>query len=119
MRSSSPRSVQAGAFLIALGMAIAAIGLPRWPTVAWVLSLTLNVLLAVALLRLVGGYVARRAPFVAAAAAAFLTGASELAPTLAPSPVSVATLAVLAALTFLAGFVLWLEAFEPPAAKPL
>ena len=119
MRSPSPLSRQAGAFLIALGMAIGAIGLPRWPTVAWVLSIALNVFLAVALLRLVGGYVARRAPFVAAAVAAFLTGASEMAPTLAPSPVSVSTLAVLAALTFLAGFVLWLEAFEPPAARPL
>ena len=42
-----------------------------------------------------------------------------MAPTLAPSPVSVSTLAVLAALTFLAGFVLWLEAFEPTAARPL
>ena len=60
-------------------MAIGAIGLPRWPTVAWVLSIALNVFLAVALLRLVGGYVARRAPFVAAAVAAFLTGASEMA----------------------------------------
>jgi hypothetical protein len=28
-------------------------------------------------------------------------------------------LAAVAALTFLAGFVLWLEAFEPPAARPL
>lgn len=100
-------------------MAIGAIGLPRWPTIAWVLSLALNVFLAVAVLRLVGGCVARRAPFVAASAAALLTGASELAPTLAPSPVSVSTLAALAALTFLAGFVLWLEAFEPSAARPL
>jgi hypothetical protein len=112
-------SRQVGAFLIALGMAVGAVGLPGWPHVAWVLSIGLNVLAAIALLRLVGGYVARRAPFVAAACAAFLTGASELAPTLAPSPVSMGTLAAVAALTFLAGFVLWLEAFEPPAARPL
>jgi hypothetical protein len=119
VRSLSRQSRQAGAFLIALGMAVGAVGLPHWPTVAGVLSIALNVFLAVALLRLVGSYVARRAPFVAAAGAAFLTGASEMAPTLAPSPVSMSKLAVLAALTFLAGFVLWLEAFEPPATRPL
>ncbi len=119
MRSSSTLSRQIGAFLIALGMAMGAVGLAHWPTVAWVLSIALNVLLAVALLRLVGAYVAWRAPFVAAAVAAFLTGAAEMAPTLAPSPVSMSTLAVLATLTFLAGFVLWLEAFEPTAARPL
>ena len=119
MRSTSPLSSQLGAFLVALGMAVGAVGLPRWPPVAWVLSIGLNVFLAVALLRLVGPFVARRAPFAAAVAAAFLTGASEMAPTLAPSPVSVSALAVLATLTFLAGFVLWLEAFEPSAARPL
>ncbi|MDX6378614.1 MAG: hypothetical protein QOE98_2917 [Gaiellaceae bacterium] len=112
-------SRQLGAFLVAVGMAIGAVGLPGWPHVAWVLSVGLNVLAAIAVLRLIGGYVARRAPFAAAALAAFLTGASELAPTLAPSPVSVSTLAVVAVLTFLAGFVLWLEAFESPAARPL
>jgi hypothetical protein len=112
-------SRQVGAFLVALGLAVGAVGLPGWPHVAWVLSIGLNVLAAIALLRLIGGYVARRAPFVAAAGAAFLTGASEMAPTLAPSPVSMGALAAVAALTFLAGFVLWLEAFEPPAARPL
>jgi hypothetical protein len=119
VRTPSALSRQVGAFLIALGMAIGALGLPRWPHVSWLLSISLNVLASVALLRLVGGYVARRAPFVAAAAAAFLTGASVLLPTLAPSPVSVSMLAVVAAVTFLAGFVLWLEAFEPPATRPL
>ena len=53
-------SRQIGAFLIALGMAIGAVGLPRWPHVAWLLSISLNVLAAVAVLRLVGGY--RRPP---------------------------------------------------------
>ncbi len=115
-RSSVTRQI--GAFLIALGMAVGAVGLPRWPHIAWLLSIGLNVLAAVALLRLVGGFVARRAPFIAAALAAFLTGASELAPTLTPAPVSVSTLAVVAVITFLAGFVLWLEAFEPTTARP-
>jgi hypothetical protein len=119
MQAASGSSRQLGAFLVAAGMAIGAVGLPNWPHVAWVLSVGLNVLAAIAVLRLVGSYIAQRAPFAAAAAAAFLTGASELAPTLAPSPVSVSTLAAVAALTFLAGFVLWLEAFEPSAARPL
>ena len=119
MRTPSAPARQLGAFLIALGMALGAVGLPRWPHVAWALSISLNVLAAVAVLRLVGSYVARRAPFAATAVAAFLTGASVLLPTLAPSPVSVSALAAVAAITFLAGFVLWLEAFEPPATHPL
>jgi hypothetical protein len=119
VRTPSAPSRQLGAFLIALGLALGAIGLPRWPHVAWALSVSLNVVAAVAVLRLVGAYVARRAPFAAAAVAAFLTGASVLLPTLARSPVPVSALAVVAAVTFLAGFVLWLEAFEPPATHPL
>lgn len=113
MRPLTASSRQLGVFLIALGMALGAVALPDWPHVAWALSLTLNLLAAVALLRLVGGYVARRAPFVAAGVAALLTGAAALAPTLAPPPVSVTALGVIAAITFLAGFVFWLEAFEP------
>jgi len=108
---------QLGALSIALGMAIGALGLPGWPYVAWSLALALNLLAAIAVLRLVGGLVARRAPFAAAASAAMLTGASELAPTLAPSPVSLGALSVLAAFTFLAGFVFWLDLFEPPAPR--
>lgn len=118
MRTPTALSRQTGAFLIALGMALGAVGLARWPHIAWLLALGLNVLAAIAVLRLAGGYVARRAPFAAAGTAAFLTGASVLAPTLAPAPVSGSTLEVVAAITFLAGFVLWLEAFEPPAAHP-
>lgn len=109
---------QLGALSIALGLALGALGLPSWPFVAWSLSLGLNLLAAIAVLRLVGGMVARRAPFAAAAGAAILTGASELVPTLAPSPVSLGMLTVLAAFTFLAGFVFWLDAFEPPAPRP-
>jgi len=109
---------QIGAFSIALGLALGALGLPGWPVVAWSLSLALNLLAAIAVLRLVGGIVARRAPFLAAAVAALLTGASELAPTLAPAPVSTATMAAIAAVTFLAGFVFWLEAFEPGMPRP-
>jgi hypothetical protein len=119
MRMPSVSSRQLGALLIALGLAIGAIGLSRWPHVAWLLAMALNVLASVAVLRLIGVFVARRAPFVAAGAAAFLTGASELAPTLAPPAVPVSMLAVIAGVTFLAGFVLWLEAFEPAAARPL
>ena len=109
---------QLGTLSIALGLAIGALGLPGWPVVAWSLALALNLLAAVAVLRLVGGMVARHAPFVAAAVAALLTGASELAPTLAPAPVSTGTLAAIAAVTFLAGFVFWLEAFEPGMPHP-
>ena len=58
---------QLGALSIALGLAIGALGLPSWPFVAWSLSLGLNLLAAIAVLRLVGGMVARRAPFAAAA----------------------------------------------------
>jgi hypothetical protein len=115
-RSASTR--QLGALSIALGLAIGALGLPAWPYVAWSLALALNLLAAIALLRQVGGVVAQRAPFAAAAGAALLTGASELVPTLAPAPVSATALSVLAAVTFLAGFVFWLEAFEPPAPHP-
>lgn len=107
---------QLGALSIALGLAVGALGLPSWPLVAWSLALALNVLAAIAVLRLVGGRVARRAPFAAAAGAAILTGAAELAPTLAPSPVSLGPLTVLAGLTFLVGFLFWLDAFEPPVA---
>jgi len=109
---------QLGALSIALGLAIGALGLPRWPVLAWSLSVTLNLVAAIAVLRLVGGMVARHAPFAAAAVAALLTGASELAPTLAPSPVSTGMMAALAAVTFLAGFVFWLEAFEPATPRP-
>ena len=109
---------QLGALAIALGMAIGALGLPGWPYLAWSLSLGLNLIASIAVLRLVGGYVARRAPFAAASGAALLTGAAVLAPTLAPAPVSLETLSVLAAFTFLAGFVFWLDAFEPPAPRP-
>ena len=109
---------QLGALSIALGLAIGALGLPGWPVVAWALSMALNLVAAVAVLRLVGGMVAQRAPFVAAAVAALLTGASELAPTLVPAPVSTAALAAIAAVTFLAGFVFWLEAFEPGMPRP-
>ena len=89
---------QLGALSIALGLALGALGLPSWPFVAWSLSLGLNLLAAIG--------------------AAILTGASELVPTLAPSPVSLGMLTVLAAFTFLAGFVFWLDAFEPPAPRP-
>src|SRR4051812_49702872 len=109
---------QIGAFSIALGLALGALGLPGWPVVAWSLSLALNLLAAIAVLRLVGGMVARHAPFAAAAVAALLTGASELAPTLAPSPVSTGMMAALAAVTFLAGVVFLLEAVEPAPPRP-
>jgi hypothetical protein len=114
LRPSRPLR-QLGALSVALGLAIGALGLPSWPYVAWALSVALNLIAAIAVLRLVGGVVARRAPFAAAAGAAILTGVSELAPTLAPSPVPQAALAALAAFTFLTGFVFWLEAFEQPA----
>jgi len=109
---------QLGALSIALGLAIGALGLPSWPYVAWTLSVALNLIAAITVLRLVGGVVARRAPFAAAGGAAILTGAAELVPTLAPAPVSQSAIAVLAAFTFLAGFVFWLEAFEPAEARP-
>ncbi len=103
---------------MALGLALGALGLERLPVVAWVLAVALNVLAVVALLRVVGPIAARRAPFAAACAAAFVTGLATLAPTLAvASPaVSAGILAAIGVVTFLAGFVLWLDVFEPRSA---
>ena len=106
----SPQAARSiGWGLVAVALAVGALGPRDLAVVAWLSAVGLNVLGSTAVLSVVAAPAARRAPLATSIGAATITGLSVLLPGLAPVAAGPFVRAALAFAVVLGGVVVWLE----------